>query len=93
MHDQEVSEGRSPLTEIVSGGFADGAGRFSLSEKHTLREGTAVSGFAANSDGAHNSKKWLCHFFDTLWRQRGSAAFFFVCAAFLARICFFLYNR
>ena len=73
MHDQEVSEGRSPLTEIVSGGFADGAGRFSLSEKHTLREGTAVSGFAANSDGAHNSKKWLCHFFESALRFHASS--------------------
>ena len=29
---QEVSEGRSPLTVIVSGGFAAGAGRFPLAE-------------------------------------------------------------
>ena len=38
----EVSESRSPLTVIVSGGFADRAGRFSLAEKHSLRGETAV---------------------------------------------------
>ena len=48
-----VGDAAASLTVIVSGGFADGAGRFRLCRKHSLREGTAVDGACAgHSDGA-----------------------------------------
>ena len=53
-----VGGAAAPLTAIVSGGFADGAGRFRLCRKHSLRGGTAVDGACAgHSDGAQNLNK------------------------------------
>ena len=59
---KEISGGvggaAAPLTAIVSGGFADGAGRFRLRRKLSLRGGTAVDGACAgHSDGAQFLKK------------------------------------
>ena len=68
IHKGGVGGFANPSTEIVSGGFADGAGRFRPAENIPYTEERPWA--LVHSDGVQISRKWLCHFCETQLIER-----------------------